>query len=128
MADWIKGEWQVATKEICEATWMGRRNGKYFRCAFCGHKFKIGDMWRRIFTNNVPNAGGNPLVCGKCNLPEEKLIEKGTSKEILDRVVSPMGLEIDAETPEEIALSILAEIVMLRRGGDGKRMTRNEKE
>ena len=59
---------------------------------------------------------------------EEKLLEKGISKELLNRVVSPMGLEIDAETPEEIALSILAEIVMLRRGGDGKRMTRVEKE
>jgi len=30
-----------------------------------------------------------------------------------------MGLEIEAETPEEIALSILAEIVMLRHGGTG---------
>jgi xanthine dehydrogenase accessory factor len=33
-----------------------------------------------------------------------------------------MGLELNAETPEEIALSIMSEIVMLRRGGDGKKM------
>jgi len=33
-----------------------------------------------------------------------------------------MGLEIHAETPEEIALSILAEIVMIRRGGTGEIM------
>jgi xanthine dehydrogenase accessory factor len=33
-----------------------------------------------------------------------------------------MGLELNAETPEEIALSIMSEIVMLRRGGDGKQM------
>jgi len=52
----------------------------------------------------------------------EKLLEMGVPAEKLDEVVSPMGLELNAETPEEIALSILAEIVMLRRGGDGGRM------
>jgi xanthine dehydrogenase accessory factor len=33
-----------------------------------------------------------------------------------------MGLELNAETPEEIAVSMLAEIIMLRRGGTGERM------
>ena len=42
----------------------------------------------------------------------------------LDRVHSPMGLELNAETPEEIAVSIMAELIMLRRGGDGKAMSR----
>ncbi len=51
------------------------------------------------------------------------LREKGISEEQLRRVRSPMGLEIQAETPEEIAVSILAEIIMLRRGGDGRPMT-----
>lgn len=50
------------------------------------------------------------------------LIEAGISEEKLDRVVSPMGIELNAETPTEIALSILAEIIMLRRDGDGERM------
>jgi xanthine dehydrogenase accessory factor len=40
----------------------------------------------------------------------------------LERFHSPIGLELNAETPEEIALSIMAEIVMLRRGGTGDRM------
>lgn len=52
-----------------------------------------------------------------------KLREAGVSDEKLGRIVSPMGLELKAETPEEIALSILGEIIMLRRGGDGKRMS-----
>ncbi len=52
----------------------------------------------------------------------EKLAGMGVSAEQLDRVISPMGLELNAETPEEIALSILAEIIMLMRGGDGERM------
>ena len=47
---------------------------------------------------------------------------RGTPPEKLDRVRSPMGLELNAETPEEIALSILGEIVMLRNGGSGNSM------
>lgn len=52
----------------------------------------------------------------------KKLLEMGVAKSALTRVVSPMGLELNAETPEEIAVSILAEIVLLRRGGTGGRM------
>jgi len=43
------------------------------------------------------------------------LLAKGISKELLDKVHAPIGLEIHAETPEEIAVSILAEIVKVRR-------------
>jgi xanthine dehydrogenase accessory factor len=51
------------------------------------------------------------------------LAEAGVPTERLDQVASPIGLELDAETPEEIAVSILAEIIMLRRGGHGRRMS-----
>ncbi|MGQ9832554.1 MAG: XdhC family protein [Candidatus Villigracilaceae bacterium] len=44
------------------------------------------------------------------------------SDEQLKRVHSPIGLSIGAETPEEIAVSILAEILMLRGGGSGRQM------
>ena len=40
----------------------------------------------------------------------------------LEAVHTPIGLDIGAETPEEIAMSILAEMVMERRGGTGRRM------
>jgi len=40
---------------------------------------------------------------------------RGISQEQLDRVHAPIGLEIEAQTPEEIAVSILAEIIKLRR-------------
>jgi xanthine dehydrogenase accessory factor len=50
------------------------------------------------------------------------LLEQGIKKERLDSVFSPMGLELNAETPEEIAVSIMAEIIMLRNGGTGKTM------
>jgi xanthine dehydrogenase accessory factor len=41
----------------------------------------------------------------------------------LDRVRAPIGLEIGAETPEEIGVSIMAEIVAVRRGGRGLPMS-----
>ncbi|RME07210.1 MAG: XdhC family protein [Anaerolineae bacterium] len=54
----------------------------------------------------------------------EKLLSAGVSEELIARVRSPIGLELNAETPEEIAVSIMAEILMLRGGGDGKPMSR----
>jgi xanthine dehydrogenase accessory factor len=55
-----------------------------------------------------------------------ELREAGVAEEKLAQVHSPMGLELNAETPEEIAVSIMAEIIMLRRGGDGVQMRENE--
>lgn len=57
----------------------------------------------------------------------QELAERGVPPEKIARVNSPMGLELNAETPEEIALSMLAEIVMLRRGGTGEDMAHEPK-
>ncbi len=50
------------------------------------------------------------------------LTEQGISQADLDRVHSPIGLELGAETPKEIAVSIMAEIVMALHGGTGQPM------
>ncbi len=47
------------------------------------------------------------------------LKEKGISGEKIARVHSPIGLELQAETPEEIAVSILAEVMMLKAKATG---------
>lgn len=52
----------------------------------------------------------------------QMLEEAGIPTELINRVHSPIGLELNAETPEEIAVSILAEIIMLRNGGTGTQM------
>lgn len=49
----------------------------------------------------------------------EHMRRDGVAGEHLRRVHSPIGLDIGAMTPEEIALAILAEIVLTRRGGSG---------
>ncbi len=46
----------------------------------------------------------------------ERLLEEGAPAERLARLHAPIGLRIGAETPAEIAVSILAEIVAVRRG------------
>ena len=46
----------------------------------------------------------------------QKLVEAGISAETLERVHSPIGLDLGGETPEEIALSIMAEIILARSG------------
>jgi xanthine dehydrogenase accessory factor len=53
----------------------------------------------------------------------EKLVAQGVDRHKIERVRSPIGLELNAETPEEIAVSIMAEVIMLRRGGDGSVMS-----
>jgi len=44
----------------------------------------------------------------------QALIKEGVSDERLKQVHSPIGMDIDAETPEEIAVSIVAEIIRVR--------------
>jgi xanthine dehydrogenase accessory factor len=51
--------------------------------------------------------------------------ERGLSDADLARVRAPIGLELQAETPKEIAVSILAEIIMVQRGGTGEPMMSN---
>jgi len=46
----------------------------------------------------------------------EKLMEEGFTEQDLLRVHSPIGLEIGAETPAEIAVSIVAELIQVRAG------------
>jgi len=45
-----------------------------------------------------------------------ELTRKGLKPELFDRVHSPIGLDIGAASPEEIAVSILAELIGVRRG------------
>lgn len=49
----------------------------------------------------------------------EALRAKGVAEDVIARIQSPVGLDIGARTPAEIALSILAGLVALRRGAKG---------
>lgn len=100
-------------------------------------KLKINNQTYLVLTTRgvVVDAPGLPLllesdaayigVIGskrRWKMTTDKLKEMGVSEEKIARVHSPIGLELQAETPEEIAVSIMAEILMLRSGGTGKPM------
>lgn len=70
-------------------------------------------------------AAANPDYIGmigskrRTNIVLEKLREEGFDQGVLNKVRAPIGLDIGAVSPEEVALAILAEIVAERRGGLG---------
>lgn len=55
----------------------------------------------------------------RSRLVKDFLRGEGFAEEDLARLRMPAGLDLGALTPEEVALSVMAEIVMLRRGGTG---------
>lgn len=82
------------------------------------------------------DAAGLPDLVKKCNpaylgvigskrrwaTTRKGLVDAGISEEMISKIHSPIGIELQAETPEEIALSILAEVLMCRRQASGKSM------
>lgn len=76
MNKFFSEELSVVTPEECAARWSGGAPGKFFRCGFCGYKFTVGDMKRVLYTNDLRNGWGNPIVCEKCNDSTEHLRDK----------------------------------------------------
>jgi xanthine dehydrogenase accessory factor len=56
----------------------------------------------------------------------ERLREAGGAEDGLARLRSPIGLDLGARTPQETAVSIAAELVMLRHGGSGVALRETE--
>ncbi len=76
------------------------------------------DALKAALESNAHYVGmiGSP---GKVKKIFRDLYQEGISRERLAQVHSPIGLDLGAETPDEIALSIAAEMVMLRKHGTG---------
>ncbi|MBA1147322.1 XdhC family protein [Ectothiorhodospiraceae bacterium WFHF3C12] len=69
-------------------------------------------------------AGYIALIASRkrAGLVMDFLEQRGYTDEQLARVHAPAGIDLGARTPEEIALSVISEIVQLRRGGTGRSM------
>ncbi|HLF03131.1 MAG TPA: XdhC family protein [Anaerolineales bacterium] len=74
---------------------------------------------------SLSEAEKNGVSAALCTA-KQRIQAAGIAAEKLASVHAPMGLELNAETPEEIALSILAEINMIQRGGTGEPMIQAE--
>ena len=70
------------------------------------------------------DAGYIALIASRkrSGLVLDYLREEGFSERDIARVMAPSGLDLGARTPEEIALCVISEVVLLRRGGSGMRM------
>lgn len=54
-----------------------------------------------------------------------QLLAEGVSEKDLERISSPIGLDIGSTTPEEVAVSIAAEIIAVRHGASGGRLAKH---
>jgi len=55
----------------------------------------------------------------------ERLLAAGLDEALLERIAAPIGLDLGAVSPEETALSIMSEVVAVRNGRDGGRLSRS---
>ena len=84
-------------------------------CIVLTHDPKIDDVALSVFLRSPARyigALGSRVTQAK---RREGLLSRGFSEEDLNRIHGPVGLNIGARSPEEIALSIAAEIVQVRR-------------
>jgi xanthine dehydrogenase accessory factor len=89
--------------------------GGYIVICTHGHAFDAECLQFAVGTN----AKYIGMIGSKKKVKEtkERLIKNGVAPDKLDQVYAPIGLEIEAETPEEIAVSIISQIIKVKRGG-----------
>ncbi len=84
-----------------------------------GHRLDF-EALRKLLARDVPPAYiGMVGSRRRVRATLEQLVREGFAAGLLERIHAPVGLDIGAETPEEIAVAIVAELVCLRRGGGG---------
>jgi xanthine dehydrogenase accessory factor len=102
--------WTEALKNI-----LGTGRGRYVAVVTRGHN-EDEECMRAVLTVR-PNYVGMIGSRRRTNIVLARLRETGIGDEILREVRAPIGLDIGAVAPEEVALAILAEIIAARRGG-----------
>lgn len=84
-----------------------------------GHKYDFEALRGLLMGTELPAYVGMIGSRRRTRAALEALAREGIGAERLAAVHAPIGLDVGAETPEEIAVSIAAELVMVRRGGTG---------
>lgn len=84
-----------------------------------GHKYDYECLIRALRTDPPPAYIGMIGSRRRVRATYVQLVDEGIDRLLLERIHAPVGLDIGAETPEEIAVAVAAELVMLARGGTG---------
>jgi xanthine dehydrogenase accessory factor len=109
----------VLAESLADSVRAAIGNGRGISVAIVtrGHK-EDEECLRSVMSSNPDYVG---LIGSKrrTNFVLEKLHSEGVDEARLKTVRGPIGLDIGAVSPEEVALAILAEVVAERRGGSG---------
>ncbi len=92
-----------------------------------GHKYDFEALRGLLLGAELPAYVGMIGSRRRTRAALEALAREGIPAERLRAVHAPIGLDVGAETPEEIAVSIAAELVMARRGGTGQPLRDRER-
>ena len=84
-----------------------------------GHKYDYECLIRALRTDPTPAYIGMIGSRRRVRATYVQLLEEGFDRSLIERIHAPVGLDIGAETPEENAVAVAAELVMLDRGGTG---------
>ncbi|MSR35592.1 MAG: hypothetical protein EXR95_02955 [Gemmatimonadetes bacterium] len=84
-----------------------------------GHRYDFEALRRLLAADPVPAYLGMIGSRRRVRATFTKLLEEGVDQARLARVRAPLGLDLGAQTPGEIAIAVAAEIVLTRRGGTG---------
>jgi len=91
-----------------------------------GHRYDYECLRRVLQQDPLPGYIGMIGSRRRVKATFQALLEEGFSRDLLHRVHAPIGLDIQAQTPAEIAISVAAEIVHHWRGGTGKPLSEKE--
>lgn len=84
-----------------------------------GHRYDYDCLVRALHVDPPPAYIGMIGSRRRVRATFVQLLEDGIPHERLGTIHAPVGLDIGAETPEEIAVAVAAELVKVRRGGSG---------
>ena len=108
----VAADWGSAVREV-----VGNGRGVSVAVVTRGHS--EDEQCMRAVVQTKPDYVGLIGSKRRTSIVLERLRESGVAEEELRNVRAPIGLDIGAVSPEEVALAILAEIVAERRGGSG---------
>ena len=105
--------WQTPFETVLQGRSISPND--YLVIATRGHLYDLTVLYQALKTK----AGYIGMIGSrrKKNLIYQKLQEWGVTQDALETVHAPIGIDINAQTPEEIAVSIVAELIAQRRAG-----------
>jgi xanthine dehydrogenase accessory factor len=92
-----------------------------------GHRWDFDCLTRLIEATARPRYIGMIGSRRRVRAAFIALRRAGVGRDVLAGIHAPIGLDIGAETPAEIAVSIMAELIQVRRGGGAESLTRRER-